>query len=245
MIKQFLVFKVQRKEQASLPYKFLLFDLDHTLLDFDAAEDIALTSLLEETGVKDIQGYKDYYVPMNKQMWENLAAGKMSKSELIRTRFSKLFKHFNQEVDGADMAERYQHHLSQQGQVYDGVQTFLEALISRQYRLLAATNGVTFIQKGRLAQSGISSYFEAIFISDEVGHHKPDKAFFDVIDKEVDGFSYKQALMIGDSLSADIQGGVNAGIDTVWFNPNGLANTSSLSPTYVVSNYAELLEVLE
>ena len=79
-----------RKEYFNLKYKYLLFDLDHTLLDFDAAEDIALTQLLEEEGVEDIQTYKDYYVPMNKALWKDLEQKKITKAELINTRFEKL-----------------------------------------------------------------------------------------------------------------------------------------------------------
>lgn len=225
-------------------YKFLLFDLDHTLLDFDAAEDLALTALLKEAEVNAIQTYKDYYVPMNKTMWEDLAAGKISKADLIRTRFQRLFEHFGKAVDGSYFAERYQFHLSQQGQIFDGVIELLDRLSRKGYRLLAATNGVTFIQKGRLAQSGIAHFFEQIFISDEVGYHKPEKAFFDSIAEQVEGFSIDQALIVGDSLSADIQGGFNAGMDTVWFNPLQIPNKSSVKPTVTVTNYLELLTFL-
>ena len=101
-----------------LPYKFLLFDLDHTLLDFDRAEDLALTFLLEEAGVasQEIKVYKDHYIPMNRAMWEDLNHGLITKPELLRTRFSRLFEHFGKEVDGSFLAGRYQHFLSQQGQ---------------------------------------------------------------------------------------------------------------------------------
>ena len=94
-----------------MTYKFLLFDLDHTLLDFDAAEDVALSQLLNEEGVEDIQAYKDYYVPMNKA---DLEQKKISKVELVNTRFTKLFAHFGIENDGSYLAERYQFFLSKQ-----------------------------------------------------------------------------------------------------------------------------------
>lgn len=228
-----------------MSYKFLLFDLDHTLLDFALAEDVALELLLKEAGVTDIQAYKDYYVPMNKAMWEDLTAGKMSKPELIRTRFSRLFAHFNQEVDGAVFAERYQHHLSQQGQFFEGVPAFLERLTEQGYRIFGATNGVTFIQKGRLTASGLASYFEKVFISDEVGLHKPQKEFYDHIAQVVEDFEHSRALMIGDSLTADIQGGINAGIDTVWFNPDNSANNSEVVPSYTVENYEQIMDILQ
>ena len=86
-----------QKENLKLSYKFLLFDLDHTLLDFYAAENVALTQLLKEEGVADIQAYKDYYIPMNKALWKDLEQKKISKQELVNTRFSRLFAHFGQE----------------------------------------------------------------------------------------------------------------------------------------------------
>ena len=91
-----------------MTYKFLLFDLDHTLLDFDSAEDIALTQLLQEEGVVDIKAYKDYYVPMNKTLWKDLEQKKITKQKLVNTRFSRLFAHFGIEKDGVYLAERYQ-----------------------------------------------------------------------------------------------------------------------------------------
>ena len=90
-----------------MTYKFLLFDLDHTLLDFDTAEDVALTQLLKEEGVADIQAYKDYYVPMNKSLWKDLEQKRITKAELINTRFAKLFAHFGIIKDGSYLAERY------------------------------------------------------------------------------------------------------------------------------------------
>ena len=93
-----------------MTYTHLLFDLDHTLLDFDRAEDLALTFLLEEAGVASQE------IPMNRAMWEDLNHGLITKPELLRTRFSRLFEHFGKEVDGSFLAGRYQHFLSQQGQ---------------------------------------------------------------------------------------------------------------------------------
>jgi len=228
-----------------MSYKFLLFDLDHTLLDFDAAEDIALTHLLKEEGVEDIQVYKDYYVPMNKALWKNLEQKKISKQELVNTRFSRLFAHFGVEKDGAYLAERYQFFLSKQGQIFPGVEDLLKNLIHQGYELYAATNGITFIQTGRLEQSGISPYFKEIFISEQLHTQKPDAAFYEKIGSRIPNFDKNQTLMIGDSLSADIQGGNNAGIDTIWYNPHHLENKSLAQPTYEVDSYQALLELLD
>lgn len=227
-----------------MKYKFLFFDLDHTLLDFDAAEDIALTQLLEEEGVEDIQAYKDYYVPMNKLLWKDLEQKKITKSELINTRFAKLFAHFGIEKDGSYLAERYQFFLSKQGQTFPGVEDLLKKLISQGYELYAATNGITYIQTGRLEQSGIAPFFKEIFISEQLHTQKPDAEFYEKIGARIPNFDKNQTLMIGDSLSADIQGGQNAGIDTVWYNPQHLENTTQLHPTHEVHSYKDLLNYL-
>ena len=230
---------------SKLYYKFLLFDLDHTLLDFDAGEDIALTQLLEEEGVEDIQAYKDYYVPMNKLLWKDLELKKITKKELVNTRFAKLFAHFGIEKDGAYLAERYQFFLSKQGQIFPGVEDLLKKLIHQGYELYAATNGITFIQTGRLEQSGISPYFKEIFISEQLHTQKPDAVFYEKIGARIPNFDKNHALMIGDSLSADIQGGNNAGIDTIWYNPHHLENKTQAQPTYEVDSYQALLEILD
>ena len=225
-------------------YKFLLFDLDHTLLDFDTAEDVALTQLLKEEGVEDIQAYKDYYVPMNKALWKDLELKKITKAELINTRFAKLFAHFGIEKDGVYLAERYQFYLSQQGQLFYGAMELLDSLIDRGYELYAATNGITYIQTGRLEQSGIAPFFKEIFISEQLHTQKPDAAFYEKIGALIPNFDKNQTLMIGDSLSADIQGGNNAGIDTIWYNPHHLENKSLAQPTYEVDSYQALLDCL-
>ena len=228
-----------------MTYKFILFDLDHTLLDFDTAEDVALTQLLKEEGVVDIKAYKDYYVPMNKTLWKDLEEKKITKQELVNTRFSKMFSHFGIEKDGVYLAERYQFYLAQQGQVFSGAMELLDSLIDSGYELYAATNGITTIQTGRLAQSGLAPYFNQVFISEQLQTQKPDALFYEKIGQQIAGFSKEKTLMIGDSLTADIQGGNNAGIDTIWYNPHHLENHTQAQPTYEVDSYQALLELLD
>ena len=234
-----------RKEKLKLSYKFLLFDLDHTLLDFDTAEDVALTQLLKEEGIEDIQAYKDYYVPMNKSLWKDLEQKRITKAELINTRFAKLFAHFGIIKDGSYLAERYQFFLAQQGQIFSGAIELLDTLTERGYELYAATNGITAIQTGRLAQSGLAPYFNQIFISEQLKTQKPDALFYEKIGQQIDGYSKEKTLMIGDSLTADIQGGNNAGIDTIWYNPHHLENNTQAQLTYEVDSYQDLLDCLD
>ena len=226
-------------------YKFLLFDLDHTLFDFDTAEDVALTQLLKEEGVDNIQAYKDYYVPMNKALWKDLEQKKITKHELVNTRFSRLFEHFGVEKDGSYLANRYQFYLSQQGQIFSGAMELLDTLIDRGYEVYAATNGIISIQTGRLTKSGLASYFNHVFISEQLGTQKPDALFYERIGQQIPGFSKENTFMIGDSLTADIQGGNNAGIDTIWYNPHHLENKTGAQPTYEVHSYQDLLNCLD
>lgn len=227
-----------------MPYKFLLFDLDHTLLDFNLAEDLALTAFLKEQGVSDIQAYKDYYIPMNKGLWRDLEQKKISKTELINTRFARLFAHFGQTRNGAELARLYQQHIAQQGQTYAGASELLDALTEADYELYAATNGVTAIQTGRLAHSDISPYFNRIFISEQLHTQKPEAVFYEKIAELIPDFDLSQTLMIGDSLTADIAGANNAGMDSLWYNPQQLTNSSSARPTYTATSYEEIRSLL-
>lgn len=225
-------------------YKFLLFDLDHTLLDFKAGEEVALGLLLDEVGFADHAAFKAVYKPMNQAMWKALERKEITKSELINTRFSKAFSQFGITVDGPTMAERFQFYMGQQGQVFEGAEALLQALQEKGYQLYAATNGVTAIQTNRLKHSPISAYFQEVFISEQLGTQKPEADFFEKIAERIDDFSKNHALMIGDSLTADIAGGNIAGIDTVWYNPDGKTNDTPAQPTYGISSYPELLELL-
>lgn len=232
------------KGVPKLYYKHLLFDLDHTLLDFSQGEEVALTQLLESMQVEDIQAFKDYYRPMNQAMWKDLEKGLIKKQDLINTRFSRAFAHFGRQVDGKEMAERYQEFLGQQGQIFAGADQLLQELTDHGYQIYAATNGVTYIQTHRLLNSPLQTYFKDVFISEQMGTQKPAADFFEKIAERIGCSDKSSLLMIGDSLTADIQGANNAGIDSVWYNPDQTTNTSTIQPTYTVSNYQELLALL-
>lgn len=228
-----------------MAYNFLLFDLDHTLLDFETAEETALTQMLEDMNFPDVEAFKDYYKPMNQGLWKDLEQKKLTKQELVDSRFAIGFAHFGITVDGAEMALRYQDYISLQGQSFPGAEDLLEQLEEAGYQLYAATNGVTAIQEGRLAHSTIASYFKEVFISEQLQTQKPDPDFFDKVGQLIPGFSKEETLMIGDSLTADIAGGNAAGIDTVWYNPEHLENASQVMPTYEVDSYSKILALLK
>ena len=181
---------------------------------------------------------------MNQGLWKDLEQKKLTKQELVDSRFAIGFAHFGITVDGAEMALRYQDYISLQGQSFPGAEDLLARLEIAGFQLYGATNGVTAIQEGRLAHSIIAPYFKEIFISEQLGTQKPEAAFYEKIGNLIPGFSKEQALMIGDSLTADIAGGNAAGIATLWYNPDHKENTSQVVPTYEVSTYQEIADLL-
>lgn len=227
-----------------MKYKFLLFDLDNTLLDFDLAEDIALTTLLKEQNVENIEEYKKYYSPMNKNLWHKLDLKEITREYLVNNRFKMLFENFGVDVDGVSLAKRYEQLLGEQGVEIKGASELLYELKKAGYEIYAATNGLTTIQNSRLANSEIKTYFDKIFISEEVGYQKPDIKFFEHIESNISNFDREQSLMIGDNLFADIGGSNNFGIDSVWCNFKNIEKKVDATPTYEIKNYEELKNIL-
>ena len=225
-------------------YNTLLFDLDSTLWDFPSAEHFALSQLLQNHGVEDVESYIQVYIPLNRAMWRSLEKNEITREELVNTRFAKLFDHFGLNLDGKDLAAEYEGILSTQGQTYEGALELLQALQEAGYDLYAATNGITAIQKGRMSHSTIAPFFKKVFISEEMAAAKPSVHFFEEVAENIPGFEKERAVMIGDSLTADIQGGTNFGMDTIWVNLDQKENHTDIKPTVEVRSYAELLEFL-
>lgn len=224
-------------------YKFLIFDLDDTLLDFEKAEKIALTEFFTFLKVDDVEKYYKTYININKQMWKQLENDEITREYLTNTRFKKTFEVFNKNVDGRKYAIKYRDFIGKQGICLNGAVEFLEK-INKDFEIYIATNGLFEIQKNRLKNSNISKYFKDVFISELIGYLKPKKEFFEYIENKIDGFKKEKALMIGDNIFADIYGAKQFGIDTVWFNKKNQKDKDKVNPTYEVKNYDELLNIL-
>ncbi len=175
-----------------MAYKFLLFDLDHTLLDFESAEETALTQMLEDMNFPDVQAFKDYYKPMNQGLWKDLEQKKLTKQELVNSRFAIGFAHFGSLLMGLRWLFATKTTLVYRGRSFPGAEDLLARLEKAGYQLYGATNGVTAIQEGRLAHSTIAPYFKEIFISEQLHTQKPEPAFFDKVGQLIPGFSKKQ-----------------------------------------------------
>lgn len=197
----------------------LLFDLDNTLLDFNQAEKAAISKTLEHFGITPDDSTLKRYSELNLKQWKLLELGKLTRAEVKVRRFELLFKEKNFDVSAAEAARSYETLLAQGHYFMEGAEELLETLHGN-YRLYLVTNGTLSVQKGRLKSSGIRRYFEDIFISEEIGHNKPSIEYFNCCFSKIPDFEKGSTVIIGDSLTSDIQGGINSGIRTIWFNPN-------------------------
>lgn len=221
----------------------LLLDLDDTILDFHKAERIALSKTLRDHGLEPSEQVLTLYHEINKWHWNQLELGKMNREQVLLGRFTTLFRELGQEEKGADCAESYEENLALGHHFLPGAEEALKRLFGK-YRLFLMSNGTAKVQKGRLTSANLYRFFEQVFISQEIGYNKPEKAFFDTCFARIPGFRQERALMVGDSLTSDIQGGINAGVKTVWVNPEG-RSWDRIRPDYEIRGLGELETLLE
>ena len=224
--------------------EFLFIDLDDTILDFHKAERNALKNTLQHFGLEPTEETIALYLQINQAHWRLLEQGKITRKQVNEGRFTELFRQFDKTVDGPICAAYY---LSQLALTHDYLPDAEAAVqrLSKKYRLFIASNGNTAVQTPRLANSGLNAYIEKAFISETLGANKPSKAFFDLCIAQIPDFDPDKAIMVGDSLTSDIQGGINAGLRTCWFNPSGNANTTAIQPDHEIASFEQLEALLE
>ena len=224
-----------------MPYQWLLFDVDNTLLDFDQTEALALESNFAQHGLPFPPEAKQRYHAINHSYWQRLERKEVT-PEILRTgRFQDLFDELGVQFDAELFASSYLAQLGQQAPLVDGVMELLRELNGR-FHLGIITNGLADVQHPRLEKSGLKPYFSPIIISQEIGISKPNPGIFDAAFVQMDQPAKNEVLMIGDSLSSDILGGINYGIDTCWLNPNG--KTTDLPITYEIKTLHQLKDIL-
>jgi 2-haloacid dehalogenase len=224
-------------------YKTLLFDVDDTLLDFGAAEKLALQLLFEKQNIPLTSEVEEQYKKINQGLWRRFEAGELDRDEVVNTRFSILFNEYGKEMDGILLEKNYRSYLEQGHQLVDGAFVLISEL-HNDFDLYVVTNGVSKTQDKRLRDSGLFPLFRNIFVSEDTGYQKPMKEFFDYVFSRIPNFRVEEALIIGDSLSADIKGGELAGMDTCWFNPNMKYNHTNINPSYQIHNLEELKQIV-
>ena len=224
--------------------QFVLIDLDDTILDFHKAERNALMNTLRHFGLEPTEETIALYLQINQAHWRALEQEQMTRKQVNEGRFTELFRRFDKEVDGPVCAAYYLSQLALTHDYLPGAEEIV-AKLSKKYRLYIASNGNIAVQTPRLANSGLNNYIQDAFISEALGENKPRKAYFDICFSRIPAFDPSKAIMIGDSLTSDIQGGINAGITTCWFNPAGKANTTGIQPDHEIHALSELESLLE
>ena len=223
--------------------EFLFLDLDDTILDFHKAERIAISKTIRQFGVEPTEEILDLYHGINKWHWEQLEQGKLTRAEVLVNRFAVLFEKLGREVDAPKCAKTYESNLSQGHWFLPGAEEAVNAL-SKKYRLFLASNGTASVQKGRMTSANLYRFFETVFVSQEIGHNKPSREYFEACFAAIPGFDREKAMIVGDSLSSDIKGGIRAGIRTVWVNPDHL-DCGDIRPDYEIEYLSQLEELLE
>ena len=224
--------------------EFLFLDLDDTILDFRQAEHTAITRTLSAFGIDPTPEITEAYRRINLRCWKELERGTLTREDLKRVRFEKLFQQFDVEADVQAVSDAYMEFLGQGHWFLPGAEEAVERL-SKKYRLFLASNGTASVQKGRMTSANLYRFFEQCFVSEELGAAKPSKAFFDAAFARIEGFDPAKAMMVGDSLSSDILGGINAGIRTCWVNTNHYPPKPEIRPDFEIPALADLEALLE
>jgi YjjG family noncanonical pyrimidine nucleotidase len=225
-------------------YPWLWFDADNTLFDYNRAEATALQYTFSTLSLPFEASYLDVYRRLNQTLWQALERREITQAILRMRRFELLLEILQLDGSAEQISDIYLEHLAVCAELNEGAYEVLETL-SKTSQIAILTNGLQSVQRGRLERSPIKPFLREIIISEEIGVAKPHAAFFEVAAARTGNPPKRDILLIGDSLTSDIRGGVDYGIDTCWFNPSGEPKPEELTITYEIRQLRELLEILE
>lgn len=223
-------------------YTSLFLDLDNTLFDFNMAESVSIRKVLKKHNLPFDDFTVNTYSNINRIFWNKFENGEIRKEEIFEGRFKALLNELKLSGDTQQISIDYFSELSESYYTVEGAFDILNYLKLQNYKLYATTNGISLTQFKRIKGSGLDTYFDGVFVSEDAGHQKPEKEYFDFVINRIPEKDKSKILIIGDSQSSDILGGINSGIDTCWFNPN------FLNPTYIskfeIHSLKELKDIL-
>jgi 2-haloacid dehalogenase len=227
-----------------LKHTLFLFDLDDTLLDFKASEQLSFVRTMQALGIDDgIDALFPRYQAINIALWREFELGAVSKDFLKVERFRRTFAQNALELDPEAASHLYLESLSETVVLIDGARQVCEALCAIG-EVGIITNGVEQIQTRRIASSGLGAHISFVSTSEACGYAKPDSRFFDYAAKMARSFAHHETVIVGDRLDADILGANRFGIDSCWFNPGRLENASEAVPTCEVDSLHEIVPAL-
>ncbi len=225
-------------------YPWILFDADDTLFDFKKSANHALKVTLQNFKIKDDPTFYSVYKEINNIVWAAFERNEINAVELRYLRFERFLESIGEYRDPNEMNAYYLNQLSQTEFLIEGARELVEDFLSLGYRLCLITNGLKEVQRPRIKKARFESYFEGIVVSDEIGVSKPDNGFFEYAFKQIGNPNKSEVIVVGDSLSSDIQGGNNFGVDTCWFNPAGKSNLTQHKPTFEIDKIDQLREII-
>lgn len=224
-----------------MKYEVIMLDVDNTLLDFNKAAAYALRKTCEAVGYPYSEAFKKEYEYYNHKLWESLEKGEIDMATLKSRRFKEIVEKYHIKATHTQMSYLYMDHLGEATFEMEGAFLLCEKL-SKYCKLVTMTNGISKVQRDRFKSSRLGQFISEQFISEEIGVSKPDPAIFEHALKVLDINDKRKVLMVGDSLSSDMQGGLNAGIDTCFFNPHGLE--MAVKVTYQVKSLSEIIPIV-
>ena len=223
--------------------RFVLLDVDNTLLDFHRSSESAIRHLFEESGWPFSDETLATFHRINNGLWDQVETRAITKEELYERRWNLIFGALGMHEDGHAFEQRFLARLAVEAVPVDGALKLLQYLAPK-YTVCVASNAPHEQQIKRMTHSHLMPYVEEMFTSERLGVSKPDKAFFDACLEILKPVSPSEVIIIGDSISADIRGGKAAGIATCWFNPNGLKAPNDCIPTHTVAHLSEIMRIL-
>jgi len=224
-------------------YDIVLLDADMTIWDFEASEKYALRDVVERLGVSVTEEIMQHYHEVNDALWHAFNLKQVTREQLTVQRFEDLLAFIGKEgaADPAELNEFYQEQLGSYSIMLPGAEEMCRTLAER-CTLYILTNGLHVAQTGRFEKSPIKPYIKEMFISQDMGCQKPDKEYFDKVFEIIGLEDRTRAVMVGDSLTSDIQGGINGGVDTIWYNPKRKPMNPHIMPTYTAYSMDEIVE---
>lgn len=234
-----------RHDATSMPrYETVLLDADMTLFDFERSEGEALARVLTARGYTPDRETVELYLKINTALWDANARGEIDQDFLTVERFAAFMRVKGGDHDPREFNRDYLSALGEGCFLLPGAEEFCRALAEAGCTLAIVTNGLPTAQWGRFDRSPLKGVIPHMFVSMELGCQKPQREYFDKVCAELGIADRRRAVVVGDSLRTDILGGINAGIDTVWFNPKGLPEDPAIPATKTVKSYGELLDWL-
>lgn len=224
-------------------YKTLLFDLDGVIFDFKKAEEHSFIETFKKIGIEVDETLFKLYHQINDQLWKVFELGQVTKEEVTVGRFKQLFTCLKLDYSYECFAETYQAGLAEGYFLIPHAKETL-ATLAKTYRLFAVTNGVSQTAFQRLRGTDTLQYFQDVFVSEDLKAQKPSMEYFNQVFNRIENFEPESTLLIGDSLTSDIQGANNAKLDSCWINTDQVPLTGSAIPTYEIPHIEDIFEIL-